>query len=602
MEAVCKTCNLSLKLPAAALPAGAKLYCPKCSKALEIMPDRAKAPAPVPPPAAPIASTFQSAYQSQPAAPAAPSHQPPYQSQPVVPAAPSYQPPYQSQPAVPSYQPPYQSQPVVAAPAPPPPPAPSPGAGGSWDSFLSGINPPQSQPPVPAPQYPPVAPSYPPAAPAPSVGLGIPAAPSPSYPPVPQPPAFQGFPPSDRMTMPMMPAVTVPPAPSSPPPSRPASATEQLFSEDLVPDTEGEVDKNRENLFVKADSVWYGAPEDAPAAPPPTPSGPPKIPQGQGPQQAGYIKATDSIQVDTSLFAPAEKKEFQAPPPVPPKPAAPAGADGIPSGGGRMELDLGGGGSSALELAVTTPPHPSVSPGASQSIELDGKPPQGTHPSPHRHASGPIKLVSTTPKKSMNITIPAIVVGVLLVAAALLYLFAGHTSTKEKFDLAAANNPRTGTLPSTSSAPIKGAIAKVEEKVAEPAKEEEKPDAKETPDDKAAKVAKKAVVAPKEKDDARPAGGGAAPKDTGKKAAQEHYSLGNQYFMQQRFDMSAEEYKAAVRADASYAYAYRGLGAAYARLGKADLAVKQYETYIKLVPSAPDAEQVKKIINDYYGK
>jgi tetratricopeptide (TPR) repeat protein len=192
-------------------------------------------------------------------------------------------------------------------------------------------------------------------------------------------------------------------------------------------------------------------------------------------------------------------------------------------------------------------------------------------------------------------------VGVLMVAAVLFYLLAGGTTTKDKFDIT-SNTNKTGTLPSTSSASIKpSTIGKVEEP-AVAAKDEEKAAAKEPPEEKAAKVAKKSsTAAAKDAPEPKAAGGG-APANTGKKAAQDHYSLGNQYFMQQRFDMSAEEYKAAIRSDASYAYAYRGLGAAYARLGKADIAVKQYEMYIKLVPNAPDAEQVKKIINDYYGK
>ena len=419
MEAICRSCNLSLKLPAAALPAGARLFCPKCSQPLEIRQD-------------------------------------------------------------------------------------GPQAVGLWNNFLTGIEIPPVPPQPPSPTV---------SAPVPvPVGLGIPAA--------------------------------------------------QLFSEDLVPDTEvGEdADKVRQNLFVKADSVWYGAPDKAPATPPSPPSGPPKIPQGTAPQQGGYIKATESIHVDPSLFAPVGKKEFQTPISAAastPSASAAVGINAIPSGDGRMELALGSPSSAAsLELAVTTPPHPSVSPTATPALGFDEK----TYAAPPRQPSGPIKLVPTTVlKKSMNIAVPAIIVGVLFIAAALFYLLAGQTTTKEKFDIT-TNTSKTGLLPATSGS------------------------------NAAPKPAPAAQAAP------------AAPMDTGKKAAQEHYSLGNQYFMQQRFDMSAEEYKAAIRADPSYAYAYRGLGAAYARLGKADWAVMQYETYIKLVPNAPDAEQVKKIINDYYGK
>jgi tetratricopeptide (TPR) repeat protein len=261
-----------------------------------------------------------------------------------------------------------------------------------------------------------------------------------------------------------------------------------------------------------------------------------------------------------------------------------------------LELDVKDAAGGSIELAVTVPPHPAGSP----QVPLPGLDEKVHHP-PLRQQSGPIRLVTSAPKKQFNITIPAIVVGVLLVSAGLFWFLAVRsTDPKDKFDIASA--PRTGVLPSTGgSASVK--TSPVTEKKPEEkqpvAVEEKQAEKKEEPpaQEEKAKVAKKPGAAAKDKDEPK-----TAPKDTGKKAAQEHYSLGNQYFMQQRFDMAAEEYKQAVRSDGSYAYAYRGLGAAYARLGKADLAVKQYEMYIKLVPNAPDAEQVKKIINDYYGK
>ncbi|MBI5528714.1 MAG: tetratricopeptide repeat protein [Deltaproteobacteria bacterium] len=575
MEAVCKTCNISLKLPQAALPSGARLFCPKCSRPLEI---RGDGPASQPPGA-----------QSQPPQPA--------------PQAPAVQAP----PA------PRLSQP------------PAPQAATSWDQFLANL---PSSPPVPlqAPlQPPPTGPR--PAAPQQFAVPGFDAAVSAS----------------DRLTIPMMPTVSVtaagpstalganpaaaaqiqiqivqpgapfPAAQAQPPAPQPApkiaSATEQLFSEDIVPDTElsgDDVDKLRQNLFVKADSVWYGAPDEAPrtdALPPSAPSGPPKIPPGTGPQPQGYIKATDSIQVDPSLFAPVEKKEFQAPPPAtgldrPPEVAA-AGAPGmaaVSSLSRGIELDVKDAGSGSIELAVTVPPHPAVSP-QSPSLDHDEK----VHHPAVRQQSGPIRLVASAPRKQFNITIPAVVVGVLMVSAGLFWILAGRTDSKDKFDIAAV--PKTGVLPSAGgSASVKTSpvVEKKPEEKQPVAVEEKQGEKKEDPpvQEEKAKVAKKASsAAAKEKDEPK-----TPPKDTGKKAAQEHYSLGNQYFMQQRFDMAAEEYKQAVRSDGSYAYAYRGLGAAYARLGKADLAVKQYEMYIKLVPNAPDAEQVKKIINDYYGK
>ncbi|MEI8356519.1 MAG: tetratricopeptide repeat protein [Deltaproteobacteria bacterium] len=84
--------------------------------------------------------------------------------------------------------------------------------------------------------------------------------------------------------------------------------------------------------------------------------------------------------------------------------------------------------------------------------------------------------------------------------------------------------------------------------------------------------------------------------------AQEHNSLANKHFDAGRFELAAEEYREAIKFDGGFANAYRDLGATYAKLSKPELAVKYYEQYLKLAPTASDAVQVKKIVDEYNGK
>lgn len=60
-----------------------------------------------------------------------------------------------------------------------------------------------------------------------------------------------------------------------------------------------------------------------------------------------------------------------------------------------------------------------------------------------------------------------------------------------------------------------------------------------------------------------------------------------------------ELYLEAARIDPKYALPHRGLGIAHAGAGNGDAAVEHYRTYLKLYPTAPDAEQVRKLIHDY---
>ncbi|NOZ86727.1 MAG: FHA domain-containing protein [Deltaproteobacteria bacterium] len=55
-------------------------------------------------------------------------------------------------------------------------------------------------------------------------------------------------------------------------------------------------------------------------------------------------------------------------------------------------------------------------------------------------------------------------------------------------------------------------------------------------------------------------------------------------------------YKKALKVDPKFAYAYRGLGSAFASLGNGKMACKMYKRYLELAPGAPDRNQVKDII------
>ncbi|MCX7959687.1 MAG: tetratricopeptide repeat protein, partial [Deltaproteobacteria bacterium] len=82
-------------------------------------------------------------------------------------------------------------------------------------------------------------------------------------------------------------------------------------------------------------------------------------------------------------------------------------------------------------------------------------------------------------------------------------------------------------------------------------------------------------------------------------SASDFFIEANNYFKQGKYDMAAEYYKSAIRLKPDFAMAYRGLGACYAMLGKADLSIKQYEKYIELDPNGPDVDKVINIINEY---
>ncbi len=49
------------------------------------------------------------------------------------------------------------------------------------------------------------------------------------------------------------------------------------------------------------------------------------------------------------------------------------------------------------------------------------------------------------------------------------------------------------------------------------------------------------------------------------------------------------------------ARAHRGLGSAYAKLGKDEDAIREYEQYLFLAPDAPDADRVRRVVDSFRG-
>jgi len=79
-------------------------------------------------------------------------------------------------------------------------------------------------------------------------------------------------------------------------------------------------------------------------------------------------------------------------------------------------------------------------------------------------------------------------------------------------------------------------------------------------------------------------------------------SQGNKMFLQNKLNPALKYYRKAIQKNPRYALAYRGMGITYAKLGKASKAVKAYEKYLALSPKASDANQVRKLVRDYYRK
>ncbi len=82
--------------------------------------------------------------------------------------------------------------------------------------------------------------------------------------------------------------------------------------------------------------------------------------------------------------------------------------------------------------------------------------------------------------------------------------------------------------------------------------------------------------------------------------AEDYTAEGNKLLMKNRIAEAIANYQKAIKLKPNLASAHRSLGVAYTKIGQVDKAAKEYETYLKLQPDAPDANQVRQILDQYY--
>lgn len=75
-----------------------------------------------------------------------------------------------------------------------------------------------------------------------------------------------------------------------------------------------------------------------------------------------------------------------------------------------------------------------------------------------------------------------------------------------------------------------------------------------------------------------------------------HYQLATLAFEKKKYEEAAEYYKKTVEANSILADPYYYLGVCYEKLGKKDLAEKQYREALKYIPDMPDAKEALKRI------
>lgn len=91
-------------------------------------------------------------------------------------------------------------------------------------------------------------------------------------------------------------------------------------------------------------------------------------------------------------------------------------------------------------------------------------------------------------------------------------------------------------------------------------------------------------------------------RESARSRALHHYKQGNEQLKQRAFASAVQAFHAALKADPSFAYAHRGLGVAYASMKDPKKAIQQYRLYLQKAPAAPDAPQVRKILEQAASK
>jgi tetratricopeptide (TPR) repeat protein len=83
-----------------------------------------------------------------------------------------------------------------------------------------------------------------------------------------------------------------------------------------------------------------------------------------------------------------------------------------------------------------------------------------------------------------------------------------------------------------------------------------------------------------------------------KESAAKLYGLGNRAAYMGQFEEAIRQFQSASRADPGFPHPHRAMGAIYAVLGRGDLSIVSYETYLQLAPKGSDAAYVTKILRE----
>jgi len=81
-----------------------------------------------------------------------------------------------------------------------------------------------------------------------------------------------------------------------------------------------------------------------------------------------------------------------------------------------------------------------------------------------------------------------------------------------------------------------------------------------------------------------------------------YYNIATDYYNKRQYGEAFKNFKKVLKMDPGFAYAWRGLGACYARASKMNKAMRAYQKYIELMPNAPDKAEVVGIIKEYQDK
>jgi tetratricopeptide (TPR) repeat protein len=87
-----------------------------------------------------------------------------------------------------------------------------------------------------------------------------------------------------------------------------------------------------------------------------------------------------------------------------------------------------------------------------------------------------------------------------------------------------------------------------------------------------------------------------------REAARRLWVKGNRLLLKGEVTEAIRTLARAIEYDPAYAKAYRSLGVAFAKNGDTALAVQSYKEYLRRAPEAPDADQVRRIIEAYERK